>query len=359
MLGSAAIAATANATAANPGERSKKPVVISSANGRAACAKAMEMLESGADTLDAVIAGVNIVELDPNDTSVGYGGLPNEDGVVELDASVTHGPSRRCGSVAAIQGIKTPSKIAKLVMEHTSHIMLVGAGALKFAQAYGYQKEDLITEKSRMAWLVWKGSLRASNAFNNWVSMDQNLAADATPMKRLKELFPQVDDATLAWAWQTAMHPTYGTINCLALNEKGEMSGVTTTSGLAWKIAGRVGDSPIIGAGLYVDQDVGGAGSTGVGEENIRIAGAHTIVEALRRGMSPRDAVLEALKRVSRNYNDDKNKLGKLDIEFYALRKDGEHAAGSLWGSHRSYNVYSVNDGGESRHEACVFLYAT
>src|SRR5438477_2925416 len=135
LLGSAAVAASAN-VAANQGEGSKKPVVISSANGRAACAKAMEMLKSGADTLDAVIAGVNIVELDPNDTSVGYGGLPNEEGMVELDASVMHGPSRRCGSVAAIQGIKAPSKIAKLVMEHTSHVMLVGEGALKFAQAY-------------------------------------------------------------------------------------------------------------------------------------------------------------------------------------------------------------------------------
>ncbi len=357
ILGSAAIAATTNQAAAQQSTASKKPVVISSANGRAACAKAMEMLRSGADTLDAVIAGVNIVELDPNDTSVGYGGLPNEDGVVELDASVMHGPSRRCGAVAAIQGIKTPSKIAKLVMDHTSHVMIVGEGALKFAEAYGYQREDLNTEKSRTAWLVWKESLRTPEAFNNWISMDQNLTAEATPMQQLKQAFPAVDEKTLAWAWQMAKHPTYGTINCLALNEKGEMSGVTTTSGLAWKIAGRVGDSPIIGAGLYVDQDVGGAGSTGVGEENIRIAGGHTIVEAMRRGMSPHDAVVEALKRVSRNYNDDRNKLDKLDIEFYALRKDGEHAAGSLWGSHRSYKVYTVNDGGESRHEPCVFLY--
>ncbi|MGI8962848.1 MAG: N(4)-(beta-N-acetylglucosaminyl)-L-asparaginase [Bryobacteraceae bacterium] len=354
---SAAVAATANTAVANQGGRGKKPIVVSSANGRAACAKAMEMLKSGADTLDAVIAGVNLVELDPNDSSVGYGGLPNEDGVIELDASVMHGPSRRCGAVAAIQGIKTPSKIAKLVMEHTSHVMLVGDGALKFAQAYGYQKEDLITEKSRTAWLVWKESVRAPNAFNNWVPMDQNLTAEATPLEKLKQAFPHVDDATLAWAWEMAMHPTYGTINCLALNEKGEMSGVTTTSGLAWKIPGRVGDSPIIGAGLYLDQDVGGAGSTGVGEENIRIAGGHTIVEAMRRGMSPRDSVMEALKRVSRNYNDDKSRLDKLDIEFYALRKDGEHAAGSLWGNHKSYKVYSVNDGGESRHEPCVFLY--
>ncbi len=356
MLASAAAAASAGSAAAFQ-TGGAKPVVISSANGMAACAKAMQMLKSGADTLDAVIAGVNIVELDPNDTSVGYGGLPNEDGVVELDASVTHGPTRRCGAVGAIQGIKTPSKIAKLVMDHTTHVMLVGEGASKFAEAYGYKREDLLTDKSRTAWLVWKQSLRTPEAFNNWISMEQNLAADAVPLKQLKERFPHSDEATLTWAWQMANHPTYGTINCLALNEKGEMSGVTTTSGLAWKIPGRVGDSPIIGAGLYLDQDVGGAGSTGVGEENIRIAGGHTVVECMRQGKSPKEAVLEALKRVSRNYNDDKAKLDKLDIEFYALRKDGEHAAGSLWGSHSSYKAYTVNDGGESRHEPCVFLY--
>lgn len=360
---SAAVAAASapgakSALAAPETGSGKKPVVISIANGLAACAKAMEMLRSGTDTLDAVIAGVNIVELDPNDTSVGYGGLPNEDGVVELDASVMHGPTRRCGAVAAIQGIKTPSKIAKLVMDHTTHLMIVGEGALRFAEAYGYKKEDLLTEKSRTAWLVWKQSLRTPEAFNNWISMEQNMERDSKPpLKRLSQAFPNVDEQTLAWAWKMARHPTYGTINCLALNEKGEMSGVTTTSGLAWKIPGRVGDSPIIGAGLYVDQDVGGAGSTGVGEENIRIAGGHTVVEAMRHSMSPREAVLEALKRVSRNYNNDLEKLDKLDIEFYALRKDGAHAAGSLWGTHGSYKQYSVNDGGESRHEDCVFLY--
>lgn len=356
-MNSAALAATSPALAQSGGGAGGKRVVISSANGRAACKKAMEMLQQGADTLDAVIAGVNIVELDPNDTSVGYGGLPNEDGVPELDSCVTHGPTRRCGAVGAIRGIKTPSKIAKLVMEHTTHVMLVGDGATRFAKAYGYQEEDLLTEKSRLAWLVWKQSLRSPNAFNNWVSMDQNLSAENVPMKRLKEAFPHVDDDTLAWAWNKAIHPTYGTINCLSLNEKGEMSGVTTTSGLAWKIPGRVGDSPIIGAGLFLDQDVGGAGSTGVGEENIRIAGGHTVVENMRHGMHPKEAVMDALKRVSRNYNDDKAKLAKLDIQFYALRKDGEHAAGSLWSGGKSYVQYSVNDGGDSRHEQCVFLY--
>ncbi|MBV8069916.1 MAG: N(4)-(beta-N-acetylglucosaminyl)-L-asparaginase [Acidobacteriaceae bacterium] len=359
MIGSAGAAATIGSAVPAGAQPSggKKPVVIASANGMAACAKAMQMIQSGADTLDAVIAGVNIVELDPNDTSVGYGGLPNEEGVVELDACVMHGPTRRAGSVGAIQGIKTPSKIAKLVMDHTTHVMIVGEGALKFAEAYGYQKEDLLTDKSRTAWLVWKESLRSPGAFNNWVSMQQNLSAAATPMKQLRSAFPNVDEGTLAWAWQMAIHPTYGTINCLGLNAKGEISGVTTTSGLAWKIPGRVGDSPIIGAGLFVDPDVGGAGSTGVGELNIRVAGGHTIVDAMRRGVSPKEAVLEALKRVSKLYNDDQAILDKLDIEFYALRIDGEHAAGSLWGTHRSYKVYSVNDGGESRHEACVFLY--
>ena len=354
LLNSAALAASP--ALAQPAGAGGKRVVISSANGLASCKKAMEMLQQGADTLDAVIAGVNIIELDPNDTSVGYGGLPNEDGVPELDSCVTHGPTRRCGAVGAIRGIKTPSKIAKLVMDHTTHVMIVGEGATRFAKDYGYKEEDLLTDKSRLAWLVWKQSLRSPNAFNNWISMDQNLSAENVPMKRLKETFPGVDEDTLAWAWDKAIHPTYGTINCLSLNEKGEMSGVTTTSGLAWKIPGRVGDSPIIGAGLFLDQDVGGAGSTGVGEENIRIACGHTVVENMRHGMHPKDAVMDALKRVSRNYNDNKSKLAKLDIQFYALRKDGEHAAGSLWRG-KNHVQYSVNDGGDSRHEPCVFLY--
>ena len=350
-------AATATLASGAPAALRNRPVVISSANGRAACAKAFEMIKGGADTLDAVIAGVNIVELDPNDTSVGYGGLPNEEGVVELDASVMHGPTRRAGSVAAIQGIKTPSNIAKLVMDQSTHVMIVGTGATKFAVAHGYKAEDLMTEKSRTAWLVWKESLRTPGGFNNWVSMDQNLHAEnQPPLDLLKQRFPDADAQTLAWAWRMANHPTYGTINCLGLNEKGEISGVTTTSGLAWKVPGRIGDSPIIGAGLFVDPEVGAAGATGVGELNIRIAGGHTVVEAMRRGASPKDAVLEALKRVSKLYNDDKSVLEKLDIQFFALRVDGEHAGGSLFGSH-STKSYSVNDGGESRLDQLVFLY--
>src|SRR5215831_16205515 len=220
VLGSALLPAVGVAASANPGN-----VVISSANGLRACARAMEILKSGGDTLDAVIAGVNINEDDPEDNTVGYGGLPNEEGVVELDACVMHGPTRRCGSVASLRGIKTPSNVAKLAMEQTDHIMLAGEGALRFAKAMGFVEENLLTEKSRLAWLTWKQSLRDPGGHGNWGE-----GLDAPPKAKkgaaLRHLFPSADENTLAWAQEMAVHPTTGTINCLALNEKSEMSGV-------------------------------------------------------------------------------------------------------------------------------------
>ena len=163
----------------------------------------------------------------------------------------------------------------------------------------------------------------------------------------------------LAQAWDYAINPPHGTINCIALNEKGEMSAVTTTSGLAWKLAGRVGDSPIIGGGMWLDQDVGGAGSTGRGEENIRSCGAHTIVENMRHGMSPKEAALDALKRVARNFDNDQERLSLVDLNFYALRKDGEYAGASLWGPRQGGGPqFAVCTGDrESHHETCVFLF--
>jgi N4-(beta-N-acetylglucosaminyl)-L-asparaginase len=337
-----------------------RQIVISSANGVAACAKALEVIRAGGDTLDAVIAGVNIVELDPKDNSVGYGGLPNEDGVVELDASVMHGPTRRGGAVASIRGIKTPSKIAKLVMEDTDHMMLVGEGALRFAKDHGFPEEDLLTDQSRLSWLVWKRSLKDAQGHNNWgPGLDAPPAARKTAQwEKLKQEFPQTRREMLALAWDHATNPPHGTINCLALNEKGEISGVTTTSGLAWKIAGRVGDSPILGAGLYVDQDVGAAGSTGRGEENIRIVGAHTIVENMRKGMSPKDAALDALKRVARNFDNDRKRLEAIDLNFYALRKDGEFTGASLWNRRASGAAQFVvaTADGPSHRENSVYL---
>ncbi len=308
-------------------------------------------MDRGHDTLDAVVSGVGIVEDDPKDTSVGYGGLPNEEGVVELDASVMHGPTRRAGSVASLRNIKNPAKVAKLVMEMTDHVMLVGEGALRFAKAMGIEETNLLTEQSRLAWLVWKQSMRDGEGRNNWTDgLDAPLKK---PSAQLRKLFPNADEEMLAWAQHVARFPTTGTINCLALNTKGEMSGCTTTSGLAWKIPGRIGDSPIIGAGLYVDQEVGAGGSTGRGEENIRVCGAHTIVEAMRQGKSPNEACLEALRRISRNYDNDLTRLKKFDIIFYALRKDGAMGSASLFAGAK----YAVNDGGSSRLMNCVSLY--
>jgi N4-(beta-N-acetylglucosaminyl)-L-asparaginase len=334
-------------------------IAVSSTNGLACCAKAVEVMRAGGDTLDAAVAGVNIQELDPEDSSVGYGGLPNEDGVVELDACVMHGPTRRAGSVASIRGIKTPSKVAQLVMERSDHIMLVGEGALRFAKAHAFKEEDLLTDKARLAWLAWKESLGA----------DWGPGLSAPPQSsrgagnaRLLERFPGAKPEWIAWAREVAAHPPTGTITCLTLNRKGEMSGCTTTSGLAWKIPGRVGDSPIIGAGLYVDQDVGAAGSTGRGEENIRICGAHTVVENMRHGMDPEAACLDALRRVSRNYNDDRKRLDQMQLSFYALRKDGKFGAANLWGYRLSggearRSRFTVNDGSGSRYLDTAYLY--
>ncbi len=354
MMTTAALAAAPQSSTAQGG--GPKNVVISSANGLRACARAMQLLRAGRDTLDAVIAGVNIQEDDPEDNSVGYGGLPNEEGVVELDASVMHGPTRRCGSVAGIQKIKNPSKVAKVVMEQTSHVMLIGEGALRFAKAYGFKEEDLLTEKSRLAWMVWKQSMRDKAGRTNWSSPD---APSKAALNRFQKLFPAADEEMLAWALQVAERPLTGTISCLALNTKGEMSGVTTTSGLAWKIPGRVGDSPVIGAGLYVDQEIGGAGSTGLGEENIKVSGAHTIVENMRHGMNPSDACMDTLKRIAHNHREDRTRLGLFDITFYALRKDGTYGSASLWGGKQN-TEFAVNNGDvpDSRLEETSYLLA-
>jgi N4-(beta-N-acetylglucosaminyl)-L-asparaginase len=352
-------------TAATKGTR---PIMISSANGVHALQKGMDILKSGGDTLDAAVGAVTVVEDDPNDDSVGYGGLPNEEGEVELDASVMHGPTHRAGSVANVRRIKNVSRLAKTVMERTNHTMIVGEGARRFAVAEGFEEMNLLTEHSRKIWLAWK----ASTSFNwrpgidspEWsgktAAAGRRGALDALEFReRLADICDR-DEALMARAIEVIADPPTGTINCLAVNEKGEISGTTTTSGLSWKIPGRVGDSPIIGAGLYVDGDVGGAGSTGKGEENIKIAGGHTIVEMMRKGLSPTDACLEALHRVARNYNNDKKKLGTFHIYFYALNKDGVHGSASLW--RNGYDPgerakYAVHDGREAKLVECAAYF--
>lgn len=303
-----------------------RPVAVSSANSTAPVAKALELMAQGVDTLDAAVEGVKIQELDPKDNSVGYGGLPNAEGVVQLDASCMHGPTRRAGAVGCLEGIKTPSEVARLVALYTNHIMLVGAGAKRFALSYGFKDEELLTPESRQIWLTWRANRDPSDDYLN------------------------VPKGT-----EMVVRPT-GTINLNAVNAAGDISSVTTTSGLAWKIPGRVGDSPIVGAGQYTDNDIGAAGSTGRGESNIMVCGGFLTVEGMRRGLSPTDACLETLKRVLHQTPPRLIKPdGKPDfgLTFYAVNKKGEYGAASLFPAR--YAVAS--DGSPAAFKDTAHLY--
>lgn len=327
------VPATAEELAARSG-RSGGPVVIASANGLGAVARVAELLDGGSDPLDAAIAGVNLVEEDPKDNSVGYGGLPNEDGVVELDSSVMHGPTCRAGAVAALRNIMHPSRVAKLVMERTDHVLIVGEGALRFAKAHGFKEVDLLTEESRRIWLDWKE--RHSDE-DDWLPPEEE---DRRESRK-----------------HAAFTRTYGTIHCCALDAGGDLGGVTTTSGLSFKIPGRVGDSPIIGAGLYVDNKVGGAGSTGRGEAVLKICGAHTVVEAMRRGDAPTEACLHALRRIVETTTEKRLKRPdgrpNFDVKFYAVARDGRWGSASLWSGAK----FAVHAEGRSRLEEAAYLF--
>ena len=301
-----------------------RPAAVSSSNGLAAVNRAMELVLGGTDTLDAAVEGVKIQELDPKDNSVGYGGLPNEDGVVQLDASCMPGPTRRAGAVAALEGIKTPSEVARLVLKYTDHILLVGEGAKRFALSYGFKEEDLLTPESRQLWLTWRANRGPDD---DWINVPENERLVARPT---------------------------GTINLNVVNAKGDISSVTTTSGLAWKIPGRAGDSPIVGAGQYTDNDVGAAGSTGRGEANVMVCGGFLTVEGMRRGLKPTDACLETLKRVVRLTPPRLLKDGRptFNLSFYAVNKAGDFGSASLYPA-----TFAVHDGrnGALRDTAHLF----
>jgi N4-(beta-N-acetylglucosaminyl)-L-asparaginase len=299
------------------------------------------MMTGGADVLDSLIAGVNIVELDPADTSVGYGGLPNADGVVQLDASLMHGPTRRAGAVAALEGVRTPSLVARAVMLQTDHHLLVGPGAQDFARQLGFTiEDDLNTERSRRAWLEWKRRIDPGH----W--LDPNRRGEEAMRVGLEMVRDGLIDPEHFW----------GTINCNGVNANGDVCGVTTTSGLAWKIPGRVGDSPILGAGLYVDNDVGAAGSTGRGEANLYNLCSFLIVENMRRGMSPKDAGLDALRRIQQNTVDARLRNGRglpnFGINFYILNARGEYAGVTMYPGIR----FAVCDDRGPRVEDCTPL---
>jgi N4-(beta-N-acetylglucosaminyl)-L-asparaginase len=272
---------------------------------------AWEAFNASGNILDGIEAGSNVCELDPEDTSVGYGGLPDERGIVTLDASIMYGPTYKCGSVAALENIKKACSVARLVMERTDHAMLVGPGALAFAKAHGFPEENLLTEKARLAWLTWKENLSQED---DWLP-----PADKEDNKNKRK---------------------GGTINVLGMGNNGEVAGITTTSGLFGKIHGRVGDSPIIGAGLFVDNEVGAAGATGRGEELIRTCGSFLLVEKMRAGKSPQTACEEVIERIF--YVNGGFKNVNFNVKMVAFNKDGESGCASIMSEDKSVPYASM-----------------
>ncbi len=321
--------ADSNTTQKPPGER---PIVISSANGVRTCTKAAELIRKGTHPLDAVVAGINIEELDETDHSVGVGGLPNEDGVVQLDSCVMDGPLHKAGGVAALENIATPSSVALTVMRRSDHVLLVGEGALRFARAHGFKERNLLTDQARRMWLRWKESLSDKD---DWLSPEQ-----AGRQSRAGD----------------RIEYTTGTITCMALTGGSDLFGCTSTSGLSYKIPGRVGDSPIIGAGLYVDNEVGACGSTGRGEANLQNCSCFMVVEFMRQGMTPEEACVAMLKRIAHKTEKrlrDAQGRPNYGLTFYALRRDGLFGGASMRGT----VGMAVHAGGQTRTVELPHLY--
>lgn len=338
-----------------------RPVIVSAANGyevdpdgKRGIQVAWDMLTKGADPLDAAVAGVQIVELNPNDQSVGLGGLPNEDGVVQLDASVMHGPTKRAGSVGCLEDVATAAAVARDVMNHTDHIMLVGEGARKFALEMGHKQVNLLTEQSRQDWLRWKSRLNSSD---NWLDIPREpaRAKPSTTPKRSPDEEPRYSTVHV-YRDAYGVPYTTGTINMNVVTGNGDIASVTTTSGLSWKIPGRVGDSPIIGAGQYCDNEVGAAGSTGRGEANIKVCGAFLAVEFMRQGMSPEQALMKVMERViamtEKRLLDDRGRP-YFQLQYYAVNKKGEYAGACAYEG----SPFAVADANGARIEQCAYLF--
>lgn len=292
------------------------PLIITShtnETGRNAMNAGWEILNKGGNAVDAVEKAANIIEADPEDTSVGYGGLPNERGVVQLDASFMDGRTYSAGAVACLENIKTPASVARLVMHHTDHVLMVGTGALEFARAWGFKEENLLTEKARKIWLRWKEEMSPSDDWGQPEHLQNIMKSEAF----LRD-FPDIEHH-------------YGTTNVLAIDKNGDIAGCTTTSGLSFKLNGRVGDSPIIGAGLYVDNEAGAAGATGRGEDVIKSCASYFMVMRMKEGRSPQQACEEALQMIIDRYS-------KVNPDFYpsekfvAINKYGELGCATMKG---------------------------
>lgn len=338
----------------DPGAEHRGVVAIASGNGLAAVDRAYELAMGGADPADAVVEGVGIVEADPEDITVGLGGLPNEEGVVQLDSCVMHGPSHKAGAVACLEDTLHPAQVALAVLRTTDHVLIVGKGAKRFARAHGFGHHDMLTDETRVRWLQWKRNL---NPNDDWLDDDQEIGrvrngpADRAFARVLEEKHVDV------WFDACGNVHTTGTIHCSVRDPSADLAGCTTTSGLAWKIPGRVGDSPLIGAGNYTDNGVGSAGATGRGEAAIQSLAAYSVVREMESGMTPTEACLETLRRVARNTKrpDLLRAPGEpnFGLTLYAVRKDGAYGSATMRGSRQ----FAVATAQGARREACAPLY--
>lgn len=327
-----------------PGDDHRGPAVVASGNGKAAVEHAYDLMTKGEAPVVAAVMGVGIVEADPNDMSVGYGGLPNEQGVVQLDSCCMDGPSHKAGSVGCIEDIMHPAQVALKVLQTTDHVMIVGKGATDFAVANGFERVNMLTPRAREAWLSWKRNHSTQDDWLNNEEMDWDLTG------RERVAMGPVDPDSIPF--------TYGTIHCGAVNTNSDMGATTTTSGLSWKIPGRVGDSPIIGAGMYCDNAVGSAGATGRGESVIQSCGSYEAVRLMEQGMAPTEACLEVCRQIARRsirqrrLRDEQDRPN-FNVTMYALRKDGAYGSASLWKG-GSFAWANANGSGVQRS---AFLY--
>jgi len=350
--------------------RIAEPIVISDLSGiryknggsESAVEHAFRLITEGVDVLDALISGVNIPELDPTEMGIGYGGLPNADGVVQLDSCCMHGPRKWAGGVAALEGVRTPSLVAQAVAELTDHHLISGHGAQEFARALGFEVEDdLNTPESRRLWLEWKRRVDP----DHWLSPKERLEGigigylppypSRSPRDQMRDFADAALDAGLSMVEEGLISESsfWGTINCDGINGNGDICGVTTTSGLSWKIPGRTGDSPILGAGLYVDNDIGAVGSTGRGEANLYNLSSFLGVEFMRQGMSPLDAGMATLERIKSNTVEPRLQnargLPNFDVRFFLLNKAGQTAGVAMYGSNETHYSVCTEHGAEER----------
>lgn len=301
-------------------------VVVSSHASPRVLSRVAERLKAGDGPVDAVVAGVTIVEDDPDDIATGIGGLPRENGVVELDASVMDGLSHTAGAVGVLRNIRNPSQVALQVMRRTDHVLLVDAGALAFARSVGFKEQNILTDRAREAWLRWKAS-RAPR--DDWLDPQQ----------------------------QAPIPHSTGTIHCAALDAAGNLGACTSTSGKSYSLPGRVGDSPIVGAGMFVDNEVGAAGSVGLGELVVRSAGSYQVVRNMAEGLEPTEACLAVLRWIADHTRTPRllNRRGEpsFSVAFYALRRDGAFGAAVMRGT----PTFGVHDGMQTRTLRCTPLF--